>query len=275
MGSILTKNLLRTIRRILRGSPIITLDYPYRIRARYGYGVPPHPGLFRIVQAGHTNYQRLIAKMYELQPSLEKIPKASTDGSANWENKFFTGSDAAALYALLCQHNPSNFVEIGSGNSTKFARHAIDNNKLKTRITCIDPAPRADITRVADVVLHFGLQEDDLSVFKNLKSGDFVSLDGSHYCYQNSDTAVFFLEVLPNLPKGVLVHLHDIRIPNDYPDKIRHLWYGEQYMLATWLLARQKVSVAWCAAYVAEHLHDSLPPVLEGKGGSSFWFWTD
>ena len=48
----------------------------------------------------------------------------------------------------------------------------------------------------------------------------------------NSDVTVFFIDILPRLRKGVLIHLHDIDIPYDYPPIFTNWYWSEQYMLA-------------------------------------------
>lgn len=262
----------RIVRRIVRGSPIITLDYPIRAEPRYGYGKPPHPQLCAMVERWTDSYRALIAEMRHLEHLFARIP-ADDQGGAFWQNRYFTGADAAALYALLASRRPRRLIEIGSGNSTKFARQAVTDNATGTTIICIDPEPRAELAQSADMIVRRSLQSTDLSVFDQVEPGDFVSLDGSHYCYQSSDTAVFFLEVLPYLPTGTLVQVHDIRIPYDYPRKIRRLWYGEQYVLAAWLLGRGEVEIVWPSLYVwtTPELRAQMPALVT-TGGSSFWF---
>jgi len=67
-------------------------------------------------------------------------------------------------------------------------------------------------------------------------------MDGSHRSFMNSDVTIFFLEILPRLKSGVLVHLHDIFLPLDYPPYWEyryypHRYWSEQYLLAASLLA--------------------------------------
>jgi hypothetical protein len=76
-------------------------------------------------------------------------------------------------------------------------------------------------------------------------------MDGSHRVLMNSDATVFFLEVLPRLKPGVVVHMHDIFLPNDYPLRWRELYYSEQYMLAAYLLAGEKLKVLLPNAFVS------------------------
>jgi hypothetical protein len=132
--------------------------------------------------------------------------------------------------------DPPRLIEIGSGNSTKFARRAIADHGLRTRIESIDPAPRAEIDAICDRVIRSPLEELDPSFFAAVEPSDVVFFDGSHRALTNSDCVAFFLDVLPYLPPGVLVHLHDIFLPLDYPPDWSNRFYSEQYLLAAYLL---------------------------------------
>ncbi len=81
------------------------------------------------------------------------------------------------------------------------------------------------------------LEHVDPAVFAGLDAGDVVFLDGSHRVFMGSDVTVFFFEILPLLRPGVLVQLHDILLPSDYPPEWRWRHYSEQYLLAAFLLA--------------------------------------
>jgi hypothetical protein len=147
-------------------------------------------------------------------------------------------------------------------------------------VVSIDPAPRADIDGVADVVIRQPLQDASLGVFDQLTPGDIVVIDGSHTAFMGGDTVVAFLEVLPRIPPGVLVAIDDIFLPWDYPPTWVGRWYGEQYLLATMLLAGlpgwEVVFPAWFVTNESAE-RDRLDPVwrwVEGTAGrvaKSFW----
>src|SRR5262249_24729176 len=131
---------------------------------------------------------------------------------------FFPGLDVVALYYFLSAFEPTTFLEVGSGNSTMVARRAIRDQRLATTITSIDPMPRANIDGICDVVLREPLENlSDLSIFEQLRAGDILFLDSSHRVFMNSDVSVFFIDILPVLNPGVLVHIHDVFLPDDYP----------------------------------------------------------
>jgi hypothetical protein len=155
-----------------------------------------------------------------------------------WINGWMPGLDGVALYGFLASNNPSLYVEVGSGNSTKFARKAIADHKLRTKIISIDRHPRAEIDGICDEVIRQPLEDLDLQIFNRLDAQDILYIDNSHRVFMNSDVMVFFLDVLPGLEPGVLVQIHDINLPYDYPKDWIDRYYSEQYMLAAYLLAR-------------------------------------
>lgn len=161
------------------------------------------------------------------------LPIKETDGVMPYlDNHYFGIMDAAVLFAMMQNHNPRNIVEIGSGISTRYMRYFKDQLGLSTKITCIDPVPRVDIKNVADIAIVQPLENVISNDIFNLKSGDIVFLDGSHYVFQGNDTVTFFFKLLPSLPRGVIIHIHDIYLPYDYHESVEQQLWSEQYLLA-------------------------------------------
>jgi hypothetical protein len=279
---------------LLRPSYLVELDYAIDPRPRYGYGKPPHPLLTSIIGEGRVRYRELLTEFLRFDKPLRRIPATQPlAASANepfWMNKYFSGLDAVALYGLLTIRNPARYFEIGSGNSTKFARRAIRDQSLRTKITSCDPAPRADIDDLCDLVIRSSAEELPLSAFDELESGDILFVDNSHRSFMNSDATVVFLDVLPRLKKGTLVHVHDIFLPYDYPPTWAHRHYSEQYLLACLLLAEGRkwkilmpnsfVSLDEELAALTEPLwsqdamravYDQVCEITLGFQGVSFW----
>jgi hypothetical protein len=157
-----------------------------------------------------------------------------------WQNDFIPALDAATLYCFLATRKPQHYLEVGSGISTIIAARAISNFSLPTKIISVDPAPRAEIEDLCDESIRRPLEETDQSLFARLQAGDMLFVDNSHQSFTNSDVTVFFLEILPRLPAGVLVGIHDIFLPDDYPPAYAGNYYSEQYLLAAWLLGGGK-----------------------------------
>jgi hypothetical protein len=263
----------------------IDLDYPVNPRPRFGHGSPPHRELAAIIGAGRETYRGRAHRILEQRDSLRKIAvhDAAPD-EPRWVNGFLPGLDGAALYSLIASDAPATYLEVGSGNSTLFARRAVRDHAVSTRIVSIDPMPRAEIDAICDEVIRRPLEDVDLSVFDDLRAGDVVFVDNSHRVFTNSDATVVFLEVLPRLVPGVHLHVHDIFLPEDYPAAWNDRFYSEQYLLAAFLLGGSERAVTeFPAWYVTndEELSAMLAPLWDDpsladveRHGNSYWMRT-
>jgi predicted O-methyltransferase YrrM len=216
------------------------LDYPVRPRPRWGYGRPEHRPLRAILDSRRDAYAALLGKFLPLRDELWRIPCEPDERAPTapaWVNPWFAGLDAVALYGLVATTKPKRYLEIGSGHSTKFARRAIADHRLDTTVTSIDPAPRAEIDSICDRLVRLPVEDVELNIFDELESGDILFVDNSHRVLMNSDATTVFLDVLPRLRPGVLVHFHDVFLPADYPPQWAERFYSEQYLLAAYLIA--------------------------------------
>jgi hypothetical protein len=266
---------------IMMGARPIVVSYGGVPRPRWGHGTPPHAGLAAVLERGRARYADVIRACAPFRAAMEAIPLASADPSEpSWENGYFSGLDAAALYGLLAARRPRRYLEIGSGNSTRLARRAIRDQGLETTITSIDPYPRAEIDALCDTAIRQPLEDADLGAFERLERGDVLFFDGSHHAFMNSDVVVLFLDILPRLAPGVLVHIHDIFLPYDYPPDWAMRYYTEQYLLAVALLApAHAFEVLLPAQFVARDA--ALSKLVEQELGpramtsaQSFWLET-
>jgi hypothetical protein len=208
-------------------------------------------------------------------PSLASLPNSSTnDHEPYWDNEWFTGNDARAAFAIVAVFRPGMIVEIGSGNSTRFFRKAITTFETGSRLISIDPFPRSTVHGIADQVIQKSLLDIELDIFKELERNDILFLDGSHLALNGTDTVHFFLEILPLLKNGVLVHLHDIFLPGEYDAEMTRRGYAEQYMLAATLLNGSDwqvlLPVDWASRRNLLPCYYPLP-----RGGCSFWMTRD
>jgi hypothetical protein len=213
--------------------------YPLTPRPRWGHGAPAHPGLREVLERGRADYERVLTDLDAHRAVLHDITHDADpqDPTAPfWQNPWFATLDAASLVGFLMSRKSKRYLEIGSGHSTMFARHAIQSAELPTILSSIDPTPRAEIDALCDEILRAPLEDCDIELFGELDAGDILFFDGSHQVWQNSDVTTFFLDVIPRLQPGVLVHLHDIFLPDDYPPSWEDRLYNEQYLLAAMLL---------------------------------------
>lgn len=277
-------HLLREVYRFLHPKfQNIFLDYKVQFKPRYGHGLPPHNELYQIIDSNRSAYRirlqnilKYKSELFQIQDSkLEKDSKLPT-----WNNGFLPGLDILALYMMLAEHKPSKYVEIGSGNSTKIAFKSKKEQNLRTQIISIDPQPRVEIDDLVDLLIRRPFEDSNYDLTA-LKSGDILFVDNSHRIYPNSDAMVFFMEVLPRLSSGVIVHIHDIYLPYDYPQFMCDRGYSEQYGLAIFLLANPEKYIPILPNYFIsedEELSATLEtiwshPNLENveRHGGSFW----
>jgi hypothetical protein len=235
-------SVLYNLPRLVKGYQPIFLDYPVKAVPRYGFGKPAHPELAAMLSERDESYRATLTSFLEFTEALLKIPaeQARTSTEPSWKNKWLEGLDTLALYGFVAGRKPAMYLEVGSGYSTKVVRRAITDQGLATKVVSIDPQPRAEINALCDRVIRQPLENCDLGVIDELGAGDIFFLDGSHRSFMNSDVTVFFLEILPRLKPGVVVHIHDIYLPMDYPPDRSHWYYSEQYLLAAGLLAGHK-----------------------------------
>jgi hypothetical protein len=258
----------------------IPLDYPTSARNEPRW--VPHGELARQIGERDAAYAAVLAEIGDYRAQFRRIPlHAQGSYDPSWINDWQPGLDSVALYAFLRSRSPAVYLEVGSGASTRFARRAIDDGSLSTSIVSVDPHPRLEVEAICDRVVRAPLEAADLAMFDELASGDVLFFDGSHRVFMNSDATVFFLEALPRLPSGVLVGIHDIYLPWDYPSEIANRYYSEQYLLAAYLLARtrrfQTVLPSWYVSKSEEHRSalDSIwddPALREvSRHGTAYW----
>jgi len=225
--------------KVADGKGHLVIKYEMDSKPRYGYGKPPHRKLYEILDNQRDVFKSYLGKFLSCYDLFEQIETETPqdDPRPGWHNIWISGFDLISLCGLLKTNNPQNYIEVGSGNTTKFARETINYYGLKTRITSIDPQPRAVIDQLCEQTMRSRLEDIGLELFKELEPGDMIFMDGSHRTLMNSDATVFFMEILPNLPSGVVVGIHDIFWPDDYPPQWIRRYYSEQYLLAAYLLA--------------------------------------
>lgn len=212
---------------------------------RYAASLPeagdstPYAPLLEIFDSRRADFLSVLDTIEVLTPALEKIATEKGKPAAGVPNPrfdqgWFAPLDAAAAYALVHTRRPSRIIEIGSGHSTRFMARALHDSGNDAAILSIDPAPRAAIENLAPRVRfeRRTVQQIDLSPFRELQAGDVLFIDSSHILMPGSDCDFLFNRVLPLLPVGVLVHIHDIFLPDDYPRAWDWRNYNEQQGVA-------------------------------------------
>src|SRR3569833_141509 len=187
--------------------------------------------------------------------------------------------DAEVLYSILRRFKPKRVFEIGSGFSSRLMRRAISDGKLDCRLTCVDPYPRVDIQSFADEHVQSIVEELPVDrIVGSLGAGDILFVDSSHIVATAGDVNYLFLEVLPRLPACVLVHVHDIFLPYEYPQSwvIEQRWgWNEQYLVHALLYGNDSLEILWPAWLMWEthrqEIQALIPSSVQGAFPTSFW----
>ncbi len=189
-------------------------------------------------------------------------------------NGYYDSPDADALYLMIRSFQPKRVIEVGCGNSTRVTRQAIIDGGLDTTITAIDPYPRADIAHVVDQFEQKRLEEVDPAIFDQLEAGDVLFIDSSHVVRMSNDVAHLFCRIIPALKPGVVIHVHDVFLPYEYPKRFFYdcPGWGEQYMLHA-LLQSGFYSMLWPGYYLQQERPDAVEalPFLKDGRAQSIW----
>ncbi len=180
---------------------------------------------------------------------------------------------------MVRHFRPRLIIEIGSGFSSLVLNEGAAKNNGSALI-CVEPFPH-EFLKQGFPGLHSLIQkkvEDvELGFFSQLVSGDILFIDSSHTVKIGGDVNYLFLEVLPRLKPGVIVHVHDIFLPFEYQrdwvmEKFR--FWTEQYMLQSFLTFNSEFEVLMANSYLnywhEEELKTVFPDLPSYRGGS-FW----
>ncbi|MBV1925818.1 MAG: class I SAM-dependent methyltransferase [Rhodobacteraceae bacterium] len=189
-------------------------------------------------------------------------------------NGYFEIPDATALYLMIRRFKPKRVIEVGCGNSTRVTRQAIIDGGLATQITAVDPYPRADIAHLVDRFEQARLEDMDEAMFAELEPGDVLFIDSSHQVRISNDVVHLFCRIIPMLPAGVVIHVHDVFLPYEYPKRFFYdcpSW-GEQYILQA-LLQGGGYDILWPGFYLQQERPDAVKamPFLTKERAQSFW----
>lgn len=203
---------------------------------------------------------------------------ASGEATFFLENTMFVGIDPYVYYGLIRKLRPRLILEVGAGFSTLVAAQAAQHLP-GTRLVAVEPYPRDFIAQGAYGIEHIGRRAEDLGAafFDQLQAGDFLFIDSSHVVRTGSDVVFLLLEVLPRLAPGVVIHLHDIFLPDDYPSGWlleKHNFWTEQYLIHAYLIHNAHIEVLLGNHYLATTCPDEVRAAFPDAGrwtGGSLW----
>jgi hypothetical protein len=214
--------------RTLLGRPAQGFFVPYRhAAAARAQGYPALAPLFAAAEPRMRDVVEAIAAYRDVLAGF-----AGPAPAPRLDQDWFPRLDAAAAYAMVRRLAPRRIVEIGSGHSTRFMVRAVVDARLDTTVTCIDPAPRAALTGLPVRHLPQLLADTDPQETAGLEPGDLLFVDSSHLAMPGTDVDRLLGDVLPLLATGVVVHVHDVFLPDAYPAEWSWRGYNEQLPVA-------------------------------------------
>lgn len=185
--------------------------------------------------------RRQLGELGKFTGELDAVPDQSGPGVDCWlHNDTFEDFDAAILYCLLRHLEPRRYIEVGCGFSSFFSSRALQRNRAENspcEATYIDPEPRLplDIEKLGGELIRSPVQQVKPALFQTLSDGDVLFIDTSHVLKVQSDVVFELTEILPTLPAGVWIHIHDVFTPYDYlPRYVFGNWrlsWNEQYAM--------------------------------------------
>jgi hypothetical protein len=204
-------------------------------------------------------------------------------------NDSFGWMDARLLYYFIQKNKPKKIIEIGSGNSTLLIYNINKMFNLNIEITCVDPYPTDYVKNLHNSgeinLINDKLENINLNLFKNLEENDILFIDSSHVVKLDSDVLYYFTNIFPILNKNVIIHIHDIFFPNDYPNEwlIQGRFWNEQYFLYIFLQYNSKFKIQFCNSYSLFKYSEKLKEIQKNSyeiknnitkdifGGGSIW----
>jgi hypothetical protein len=201
-------------------------------------------------------------------------------------NRKFSSVDGEILYCMLFHFRPKRILEIGSGYSTLLSAQAIQELHRdyghECILTAIEPFPNRVLKKGFPGLSHLitaPVQEVPLKDFEGLEENDILFIDSSHVLKIGGDVQYEYLEILPRLNKGVIIHFHDIFLPAEYPREWilkQFKFWNEQYLLQAFLAFNDSFEVLWAGSFMHLRHPEKLEKAFPSYERSHRWpgsFW--
>lgn len=224
---------------------------------RYAAAIAPcdYPALEQLLATCAPAFEAVLDDIETHGERLERMRGPAPE--PRFDQSWFPRLDAAAAYAMIRRARPRRVVEVGSGHSTRFLARAIADAGLATELVCIDPQPRAPLRDLPVRWIQCVVQQAPETWFNDLEPNDVLFVDSSHILMPGTDVDWLLNRILPVLAKGVLVHVHDVFLPDPYPEAWAWRGYNEQQAIAVLLLGGS-YACRFASHYVGTRCQDRL-----------------
>lgn len=180
--------------------------------------------------------------------------------------------EAHFLHCMIRHLKPRRIIEVGSGVSTFFALNALDVNRKDSdrascEMHCIEPYPSRKLEELQSekrIILQVKeVQDVPASFFESLGGNDILFIDSTHAGKIDSDVFYIYLEILPRLKTGVVVHIHDIYFPYltcppEHPVFPLTMLWNENAICQAFLAFNDAFQILMCQSY----LHYKQPSAI-------------
>jgi predicted O-methyltransferase YrrM len=223
----------------------------------------------------------------EYRTEYDRFPERPDGDPSHYylSNTQFGSVDAEIYYCMIRRFKPKRIFEIGAGFSTMVSSRAVRQNDEggagATELVAFEPFPhavlRGGMPGLTKLVVTRA-QDIDIDTFRQLEADDILFIDSSHLVQIGSDVEYLFLEVLPQLRPGVLIHVHDIFFPAQYPKEWvleKFIFWNEQYLLQAFLAFNDSFKTVWAGRFMSlrhpELLARAFTSYRAGTAPGSYW----
>lgn len=249
---------------------------PSYVLGHRGFDLHVDEQLRRLDTWRDERYQALFRQL-RADPAINTGLNGQSAGDGQLHNGYYPTPDAEIYAATILDAKPKEIVEVGSGFSTLVARTAIRYGNLPTKLTVIDPSPRTDVKSAADEIINAYVEDSPLEG-RAWSADSLLFIDSSHVCRSRGDLPYLFCKVLPALPEGLTVHVHDIFLPYEYPTNYDKYCYTEQYLLHCLLGNSARYRTMFSTHYLSRDHGEPMRQVFSPKvgvdpiyNGASYW----
>lgn len=232
------------------------LPYRYADQVPAQEDPPVYSALEKGFSAAREGFRSLLQEAVE-EREIFRAFEGAVPPNPRWEQSWFPGLDGACAYLIVKRFRPKRIIEVGSGHSTRFLCKALRDGDIPCHFTAIDPCPRAEIKALGVEAIPRMVQMLSPSYFESLEGGDILFIDSSHLLLAGSDVDYLLNRVIPLLPSGVLIHFHDVFLPDAYPADWSWRGYNEQQGIIP-LLTFGNFKILWSSAYVRTRMAEEV-----------------
>jgi hypothetical protein len=259
-------------------SPVVSVEEARNDEKRIFDSIPASlPG----IDMNESGQLEILAKFEEIYSSITIPDHASISRRYYFDNPYYSYSDGIFLHCMMRVNEPSKIIEVGSGFSSAIMLDTKDQYlQHEIEFTFIEPYPdrlkslilEADKSSIS--IIEARVQDVPICTFRDLGEGDFLVIDSTHVCKTGSDVNYLLFDVLPTLRSGVLIHIHDIFYPFEYPKE----WvfggrsWNESYMIRAFLSYNSEFTIEIMNTYLQtlypQRFFDRMPLCMNNTGGS-------